>query len=196
MLRNVKVRNKILLQFWALRLLLYAIFLGINLAYAFLIGKPFELVVILIAYTALRWCFPTTWHHKKTLNCICYSTIGFCIFDTFTIPISVSLFGGVITGYLISLGLYLLQDYIDTKIILKELTAKTIWTMPENELREYCKLKGIKRERIDFVVYTLIYHYKFAEIADKLGYALDTIKDWSEICKRKLNIKSWDADKQ
>ena len=192
----MKARTKILLQLWTLRILLYLVFLSINLAYAFLIGKPLELIIVLIAYTVLRWCFPTTWHHKKTLNCICYSTIGFCIFTTLTIPMSISLFGGVLTGYLVSLGLYVVQDRIDTKILLKEFTNKTIWKMSEEELRDYCKLKGIKRDRIDFVIYVIIHQWHFPEIADKLGYALDTLKDWSEICKKKLNIKSWDADKQ
>lgn len=192
----MKTRNKILIQFWALRLTLYGIFLGVNLAYAFLIGKPLELFVVLSAYTALRWCFPTTWHHQKTLNCICYATIGFCIFNTFTIPITISLFGGVLTGYLVSLGLYILQDRIDSKILLKEFQNKTIWNMNETELREYCRVKGIKRDRIDFVVYVLIHHWRFADIAIKLGYSLETIKDWSELCKRKLNIKSWEIDKQ
>ena len=192
----MKIRNKILIQLWALRLTLYGIFLGVNLAYAFLIGKPLELFVVLAAYTTLRWCFPTTWHHHKTLNCICYSTVGFCIFNTLTIPMSISLFGGVLTGYLISLGLYILQDRIDSKILLKEFQNKTIWNMNETELREYCRIKGIKRDRIDFVVYVLIHHWRFADIAIKLGYSLETIKDWSEICKRKLNIKSWEVDKQ
>lgn len=192
----MKIRNKILIQFWALRLLTYLVFLTVNLAYAFLIGKPLELIVVLAAYTALRWCFPTTWHHHKVLNCLCYSTIGFCIFNTLTIPMSISLFGGILTGYLISLGLYILQDRIDSKILLKEFQNKTIWNMNETELREYCRVKGIKRDRIDFVVYVLIHHWRFADIAIKLGYSLETIKDWSEICKRKLNIKSWEVDKQ
>lgn len=192
----MKPRTRVLLQFWAIRIALYLIFLIINLAYALFINKSFELIIVLIAYTVLRWCFPTTWHHHKTLNCICYSTIGFCIFTTFTISINISLFGGVLTGYLVSYALYIIQDRIDTKIILRAYKNKTIWTMSEEELRDYCKLKGIKRDRIDFVVYVVIYHWHFSEIAAKLGYALDTIKDWSEICKKKLNIKSWDADKQ
>ncbi len=77
----------------------------------------------------------------------------------------------------------------------KKLCGKTIWEMNEQELRKYCKLKGIKRERIDFVVYVVIHQWTFPEIATKLGFAVDTLKDWSAICKDKLGIKNWDADK-
>ncbi len=63
--------------------------------------------------------------------------------------------------------------------------------MTENELVDYCYAKGIRGDMLEFVVMVLIHQMKYEEIGDKLGYAVPTLKDWSKICKQKLNIKSW-----
>lgn len=67
--------------------------------------------------------------------------------------------------------------------------------MTEPELRDYCRLKGIKGTKIDFVVMVLNGEEPYWSIAQKLGYAECTLWDWSKECKRKLKIKSWDKEK-
>lgn len=74
----------------------------------------------------------------------------------------------------------------------EKLTQKSIWLMNEEELRKFCKLKGIRKpERIEFVVLKIIHNATFTEISDRVGYSVDAIKDWSPVCKQKLGITDW-----
>ena len=63
--------------------------------------------------------------------------------------------------------------------------------MTENELVDYCYAKGIHGDMLEFVVMVVIHNMKYEEIGKRLGYAVPTLKDWSKICKKKLDITSW-----
>lgn len=67
----------------------------------------------------------------------------------------------------------------------------TVWEMSETELVDYCFSHGIRGDKIEFVVYILVHEMKYVEISKRLKYSVDTLKDWSVICKKKLGIKSW-----
>lgn len=93
---------------------------------------------------------------------------------------------------LITLGIAMLNAYAgewQSKLISKPLCELT-----EEELRKRCRVSGIKGARIEFVVLYVKHNWTFGQIAQKLGYAESTLKDWSKICKQKLNIKSWEVD--
>lgn len=68
---------------------------------------------------------------------------------------------------------------------------RTVWEMSEQELTDYCFTHGIRGYKLDFVIDVLIYEMKYVEISKHLKYSVDTLKDWSVICKKKLGIKSW-----
>lgn len=72
------------------------------------------------------------------------------------------------------------------------LAQLSIWHMNEQELRIYCRAHGIIGDRLEFVVSILIKDLSYTQIAKELHYSVETLKDWSVICKSKLNIKSWD----
>ena len=86
---------------------------------------------------------------------------------------------------------YIVQDRIDCITMLRKISHKTIWQMEENELADYCYAKGVRGDMLEFVIMVLIYQMKYEEIGKKLGYSVDTLKDWSPKCKAKLGIKSW-----
>jgi hypothetical protein len=113
----------------------------------------------------------------------------------YTLPIAVSLLSTIPICFFISWVGYIVQDRIDCLLIIKKLKSKTIWQMEENELAEYCFAKGVRGDMLEFVIMVVIYQMKYEEIGNKLGYAVDTLKDWSPICKSKLGITSWKQHK-
>lgn len=76
-----------------------------------------------------------------------------------------------------------------------KLTQTPIWVMTDEELTKFCKIKGIKRDEQITFVKLVLKGWKFGEIAVKIGYSVDTLKDWSPNLKQKLGIKDWRADK-
>ena len=95
---------------------------------------------------------------------------------------------------LMTLGIAMLNAYAGEWQV--KLVKKPLFELTEEELRKRCKLCGIKGDRIEFVVLVVKHNWTFPQIADKLGYEVSTLKDWSKSCKQKLNIKSWEVDKQ
>ena len=94
---------------------LYAIFFICVYLLSLFLGRVLELTLILASYFALRYTFVKTWHARSTLKCIITSIMVFWIAELFVIPKEISILCSVMFGYLISYGLYLIQDYIDLK---------------------------------------------------------------------------------
>ena len=162
---------------------------------AYITNKWIESAMFFIAHWAIRAAFDKQLHFNCTATCLSVTVFIFWLGIVNTLPISISLLSSIPVAFAVSYVGFIIQDRLDLYIKIRAYETVTIWHMSEEQLRAYCKLKGITRERIDFVVYVVIHQYRFAEIADRLGYSLDTIKDWSELCKKKLNIKSWVSNK-
>lgn len=139
-------------------------------------------------------CKSTTWG-KSVAICLWLScTISFFAISI-TLPLNISLLSIIPVCYFISWVGYIAQDRIDCRIIIKKMTTKTIWQMEEKELADYCFAKGIRGDMLEFVVMKVYHDMKYEEISKELGYAVDTLKDWSPICKNKLGITSWKQHK-
>ena len=188
-----KLKNNI--GFYIFKYFWYSvIFAGIFVS-AYFNYKIIESIFLFVAYLVLRYAFPKTFHHNNFYKCIFWSIATFWVAIPNTMPITLSLFSSVLIGFVITFILYKVEDYVETKIALKEYTDKTIWVMDENELRQYCRLKGIKRDEHIQFVWLVLQGWTFGYISDKLGYSVDTLKDWSPVCKKKLGITDWNADK-
>lgn len=144
-----------------------------------------------IAHIVIRPKFDKQYHCKTT--CLCTMTTLSVIFLGIyvAVPVKYSLLSTLPIAYFVCWVGYLAQDRIDCLKTIKELQFKTIWQMTETELAEYCYAKGIRGDMLEFVIMVVVYNMKYREIAHKLNYAVDTLKDWSPKCKQKLNIKSW-----
>ena len=165
------------------------------IAFIFLCGWIFKKIIVAIlfaiAHTVIRPKFEKQYHAKKTYICM-FMTLTISFFGITTcLPLSTSLLSSIPICWFIAWVGYIAQDRVDCYKIIKKLQHKTIWQMNENELVDYCYAKGIRGDMLEFVVMILIYQMKYEEIGDKLGYAVPTLKDWSKICKQKLDIKSW-----
>lgn len=125
---------------------MYAIFFICVYALALLLGKVLELTLILASYFSLRYTFVKTWHARTTMKCIVTSIIVFWVSELFVLPKEISILCSIIFGFLISYGLYLLQDYLDLKF-----PPKTLYDLDEEKLdilvRKY-KLSNDARNRL------------------------------------------------
>ena len=161
----------------------------------------FDCIVFYIPFWFIRISFSDTYHSDNFEHCTKWTRIMLCsgVFVLWIQPIPYTLFNGLFVAFLCCLILYLVaietKEKKEIKKQLKKFTDKTIWSMTEEELRTYLYCKYIRHERLEFVVMVVIHQMSYAQISEKLGYSIDTLKDWSPILKKKLNIKSWDKDK-
>ena len=184
----MKAKTKILIILWSVRILTYLLFIGVLFTYAWFIDKIIPCCALLVAYTAIRWCFPTTWHAKTTLSCICYSIIIFCVCTTLALPISVSLLSSVVIALALTYILYKLQYYSDV-ILNRAINIDKIYSMTEDELRNYAKSKGLSEMIIDTLVLKVVHNYRWCDIRKERNYTRRGIDYHKEIIEKKLNIK-------
>lgn len=184
--RTIKTRAKILIEFYSVRVLLYLVILGSIFAYTYFIGKVGEGVTVLISYSFLRWCFPTTWHHKKTLNCTIYSILIFCTMNSLALPFAVSLLSSVVLSLTLTYGLYKLQVLVDNQIIYKNFCTDNC---TEAELLERCREIKLSEENTKLAVEFFIKKTKQSEIAKNLCVEEHAVSTRKLRLKQKLNKK-------
>lgn len=138
-----KAEVKIKIELYSVRVLLYLCFSICYFVFSFFSHKVHEAVVVFVAYTFLRWCFPTTWHHNKTLCCITYSIVTFCVCASLSMKVQYSILSSVVIALVLTYGLYKLQTLIDNKVV----TRFDVETCTEKELLDRCrKLKFTERQ--------------------------------------------------
>lgn len=158
---------------------------------AWIFNKWIVAILFCISHLTIRPFFEKQYHCGTTALCLILTlTISF-FGIAYCMPLSISLLSATPVAYFISWIGYIAQDRLDCYEIIKKLKGKTIWEMDENELADYCYAKGIRGDMLEFVIMVVVYQMKYEEIGNKLGYAVDTLKDWSPKCKRILEITSW-----
>lgn len=150
--------------------------------------RYFETLFLLIAFFKLRDKFPTTFHCNRLLSCGFWTLVVFAIAIPHTLPITISLFSSIIIGYLIDFILYKMQLAVDNSNELKKIKSKSIWQMPEKELRQYGASKLLSEIQQDILVMRVIEHLKISEICKYRNYSRTTIKYHISQIKYKLNI--------
>ena len=163
--------------------------------YAWIFDKYIEAILFCVSHTVIRMIFDKQYHCGKTAVCL-VTTLSVGFFGIlYTLPMAISLLSTIPICFFISWVGYIAQDRLDCYKTIKKLQSKTIWEMTENELVDYCYAKGIRGDMLEFVVMVVIHQMKYEEIGKQLKYAVDTLKDWSPICKKKLGIISWKQHK-
>lgn len=183
-----RAKLKILTILWSCRIAFYLAFLGIVGFYAWLIDKVWQTIILLVAYTLFRWCYPTTWHAKTTQQCFAYSILIFCFCTTLCLPIGVSIVSSVFVAMGLTFVLYKVQCLIDKglhKIDLKEY----VYSLSEEELRNFAKSKGVGEQIIDTLVLKVVHNYKWAEIERERNYSKDGIRYHREKLNKVLGFK-------
>lgn len=187
---NIKIKLKIekffTEQLWQLLLVI---------AFLFMCGWIFDKMIVAVefavSHTVIRPKFEKQYHAKKTYICM-FMTLTISFFGiAYCLPLSLSLLSAIPVCYFISWVGYIAQDRLDSIAVIKRLQSKNIWQMDENELADYCFAKGVRGDMLEFVIMIVVHQMKYEEIGQKLGYAVPTLKEWSRICKTKLEISSW-----
>lgn len=183
---QLKIEKFFVEQLWQLCLVTAFIFVC-----AWIFNKYTEAVLFCISHLVIRAIFNKQYHCDKTALCL-FLTMTIAFFGIMhTFPVALSLLSAIPICWFISWIGFIAQDRVDCYSLIKKLKNKSIWQMEENELADYCYAKGVRGDMLEFVIMVLIYQMKYEEIGKKLGYSVDTLKDWSPKCKTKLGIKSW-----
>ena len=148
-------------------------------AYTFIFGNIFvcawlndsiiATVILLIGFFGLRYAFPKTYHCKKFLCCVIFSTITFWVVIPINLPITISIFSGIFVGGLIGYVLYKLADYTELK--LAQFKRKTIFDLTKEELYALMENSTLSDEEKDAVEYRVICHYKGKQWYQAVGYS-------------------------
>lgn len=184
--RLLKIEKFFEEQVWQILLVCSFVF-----ACALIFDKWIEAILFCISHIAIRCSFEKQYHCNSTCLCLVL-TLSVVFFGiAYCLPVSISLLYSIPMCFIISWIGYIAQDRIECHKIIKDLEQKTIWNMDEKELADYCYAKGIRDDMLEFVIMVVIYRMKYSEISCKLGYSVDTLKDWSPKCKKLLGITSW-----
>lgn len=164
-----KFKKKVLAELYFARAFLYLVFIAIQIAIAYFLDRILELTIILISYTLLRWCYPKTWHHKQVLYCLLYSIAFFIILQKLSLPLSVSLFSGIVLAILFTYYLYKFQCLVDIKIE-KTKNTRTVFDLTKTEFYELLNDSTISQEEKDAVELRVLEHYKGKQWYTAMGY--------------------------
>lgn len=190
----MNIRLRIKLKIILIDLLFELIVNSIIFAVAYFSSRIIETIFFYISWRVFRFAVPKIFHVRLKSPIMSVVGCGICSCATFVIsiklmlPIGVSLFSSVIVGSLVNFVLYKVQDYID----LKNLQMKeeiNIYSMPEDELRNYAKSKHISEQIIDTLVLRVIHNYKWVEIQQQRNFTKDGIRYHKEQLNKKLNVK-------
>lgn len=153
--------------FYLFKYSLYSIiYLGIAVA-GVLNQKYIETAFLFIAFISLRYCFPKTFHSKSVYRCVFWSIVIFWVAIPQTLPIAVSIFSSIVSGFLMTWGLYLIQDYLDCKVkttlTIKDISLPTL----ENILNDSL----LTEEEKSVIKYKHIKHLKGEKLYNAMGYS-------------------------
>lgn len=183
---RIKAKTKVLIEFYFVRTFLYFLIFSTIFTHAYLVGKVGEGITMLIAYSLLRWCFPTTWHHKKTLNCAVYSIMIFTTLNNLALPFAVSILSSVVLALALTYGLYKLQVLLDNQTVIRYFCTDDC---TEEELLARCKEIHLSEENTKLALEFFVKKTKQSKIADDLCINEKSVQIRKKRLKEKLNKK-------
>ena len=153
-----------------------------------IISSILKMVTFIISFNWIRYDYPTTFHSDSFKTCINLSIKMFCCGALFMImfPINITIYGGLFSGIICCYILYVAGK---TKDYIVNLSTKDIYSMTEDELRNYAKSRHISENMIDTLVLRVIHNYKWTEIQQARNFTKDGIRYHKEQLNKKLNIK-------
>lgn len=178
-----KAEVKIKVELYSVRILLYLVFAICYFTFSFFSNKIHEAIIVFVAYTFLRWCFPTTWHHNKTICCITYSIVTFCVCASLSMKLQYSILSSVIVSLVLTAGLYKLQTLIDNTVV----TKFDADTCTEEDLLKRCRELKFSERQTRLAVEYFIKKKTHNAVAD--DESIDVASSWKakNRLKNKLN---------
>ena len=198
---------KIELFFYNLPILLLVFACVFGVAYIF--KKYIEAVTFLTTFFSMRYKFNTTFHYENVLYCLATTIALFTLSVVFSPPITISLFGSVLFGFLDTWASWFIQDRFEHKLSarmfeqkaneydlqVKELLEKLkkyqnidLYKMSEAELRAYAQSKGLSEMICDTLVLKVIHNYRWVDIQKERNYTKDGIRYHKEKLIEQLGV--------
>ena len=160
--------NKLKIEIICRQLVSYIPFVVYCLLVGYFSYRLLEAVVLLCIFSCIRTAFYKTFHFvNNDWLCFGFSCIMFNIAIPNTIPFSISLFGCVITSFIIGFVSFKIQDYLDLKCV-KE---KTLFDLPKDELLLLINNSTLSLEEKDAIQYKVIDKMKGEEFYRAMGYS-------------------------
>lgn len=177
---------------------------------AYIFNKYIEAVVFLTSFFSLRYKFKTTFHYESVFYCIVTTIALFVLSVIFSPPLTISLLGSVLCGFVDTWALWFIQDRFDYKFSskmferlaydydlqiedlldkIKQYENVDLYKMSEEELRQYAQSKGLSETICDTLVLKVIHNYRWIDIQKQLNFSKDGIRYHKEKIIEKLNIK-------
>lgn len=186
--------TKIKIKMFALNIVFEVIVNSIVLFVGFLADKLLLTLLFYLPFHLLRYAVPKVYHARKSkpwvnlVKCVFQSSLCYLIAIKLMLPLCVSIFSSVVAGIGINLILYAIQNYADLKTKQSK-QALDIFSMPEPELRNYAKSRGLSETIIDTLVLRVVHNFRWVDIQYKQNYSREGIKYHKQrICKA-LNVK-------
>ena len=174
----------------------YALVLTNLFITAWVTDKYLEAAFFAISFCALRYCFSNILHCTTTFRCMLLTNGIVFVFIPITVPLTSSLFGGLLAGFVVNYGANLIASNIfrekeksELERLLKEKHDRSIYRLPESELREYCRSYNLDQIDEEIVVQRLVYHLKGKDLYDKIGYSKPQMIRREKSIEAKLSIK-------
>lgn len=160
--------SKVKLELFGRQLISYIPFVIYCLLVGYFSYRLLEAVVLLCIFAFIRTAFYKTFHFiNNDWLCFGFSCIMFNIAIPNTIPFSISLFGCVITSFIIGFVSFKIQDYLDLKCV-KE---KTLFDLPKDELLSLMANSTLSLEEKDAIQYKIIDKLKGEYFYNAMGYS-------------------------
>lgn len=189
-----KLKRKIIFKI-ALVNILFEILVNTPIIIAsFIFKKEIQCLIFYFVFGIFRVTTPHIYHCKartplrSLLYCLCYSSAVFVFALKNIAPLGVSIFSSVIIGMIVVEIANKIQGY---NALMREKLKQSsgIYSMSEQELRDYAKLKGVGEMMTETLILRVIYNYKWCEIREKENYTRHAIDYHKRILEHKLNIK-------
>lgn len=187
--------TKIKIKLFLMDFIFNAIICSVIFLIAYMQDKIFLTIMFYISWLAFRYAVPKIFHYKfsnkpimNLLGCMFWSIFVFFVAINNLLPLGVSLFSSVLMSIGINFILYKIQDYIDIKHEIGNSTIN-LYSMSEEDLRNYAKSKHISEQMIDTLILRVIHNYKWVEIQQERNFTKDGIRYHKEQLNKKLNVK-------
>ena len=160
--------NKLKLEILCRQLVSYVPFVVYCLLVGYFSYRLLEAVVLLCIFAFIRTAFYKTFHFiNNDWLCFGFSCIMFSIAIPNTIPFSISLFGCVITSFVIGFVSFKIQDYLDLKCV----RERTLFELPKDELLSFMANSTLSDEEKDAIQYKVIEKLKGEQFYRAMGYS-------------------------
>lgn len=178
----MRALTRVKIRFYTKSIPQYLLVLVVLCLTAWVTNKWVESISFAVSFLVLRYAFEDkytkTFHCQTTLKCMVLTNSIILVFIPITIPISQSVFGGVISAFGVNYITHLLSSSYariaerqELQRLQQEKTLVDIRSLSEPDLRLYCKAHGLDDIDTEIVVQRLIYHLRGNALYEKIGYS-------------------------